>query len=118
MTEPKKRGPKPKCKECGRKEGEGHYDDCSVGMGVVPHPMEGCRHCGRKEGEQHRVGCAIGEGVDLSAITPCVSAAQAYAMRVWSGQSPTVMPRSERINRVKLALEGQNLPFDGVTLPD
>lgn len=42
--------------------------------------------------------------------------AQAYAMRVWSGQSDSV-GRSERVRRIKAALEGQNLPFDGVRLP-
>lgn len=43
-------------------------------------------------------------------------AAQAYAIRVWNGQS-TDVPRKERIERVKRALEGQNLPFEGVELP-
>jgi hypothetical protein len=42
--------------------------------------------------------------------------AQAYANRVWSGQSPDA-PRAWRIERVRLALEGQNLPFEGVVLP-
>lgn len=42
--------------------------------------------------------------------------AQAYAMRVWSGQSDSV-GRNERICRVKAALEGQNLPSDGVRFP-
>lgn len=42
--------------------------------------------------------------------------AQAYAMRIWNGQSPDVK-REEKIRRVKLALEGQNLPFEGVELP-
>jgi hypothetical protein len=42
--------------------------------------------------------------------------AQTYALRVWNGQSPDVK-REEKIRRVKLALEGQNLPFDGVQLP-
>lgn len=42
--------------------------------------------------------------------------AQSYALRVWSGQSPDV-PRDERIRRVQLALQGQNLPFEGVELP-
>lgn len=44
-----------------------------------------------------------------------VSAAQAYAERIWAGQSDSVT-RIERIRRVKLALEGQNLPFEGVVL--
>jgi hypothetical protein len=42
--------------------------------------------------------------------------AQAYANRVWHGQSPDIK-RAERIERVKRALAGQNLPFEGVTLP-
>lgn len=42
--------------------------------------------------------------------------AQAYANRVWSGQSPDVK-HAERIARVKRALAGQNLPFEGVVLP-
>ena len=46
-----------------------------------------------------------------------VSAAQAYADRVWAGQSISTL-RSWRIERVKAALEGQNLPFDGVELPE
>jgi hypothetical protein len=43
-------------------------------------------------------------------------AAQAYAMRVWNGQAPQVS-RKDRIERVKRALAGQNLPFEGVELP-
>lgn len=42
--------------------------------------------------------------------------AQAYAMRVWNGQAPQVS-RKDRIERVKRALAGQNLPFEGVELP-
>jgi hypothetical protein len=42
--------------------------------------------------------------------------AQAYAMRVWSGQSND-LPRSERIERVMSALKGQNLPTEGIELP-
>lgn len=42
--------------------------------------------------------------------------AQAYALRVWNGQSPDV-PRSERLRRVAKALEGQVLSMEGVELP-
>ena len=50
--------------------------------------------------------------------TPVVgeSASQAYAMRVWNGQSVDV-PRAERIARVFNALLGQNLPTDGIVFP-
>jgi hypothetical protein len=44
------------------------------------------------------------------------SPAQAYAMRVWSGQSPDV-PRAERMERALNALRGQNLPTDGIDFP-
>lgn len=42
--------------------------------------------------------------------------AQAYAMRVWAGQSPD-MDRAWRIGRCNAALEGQNLPTEGVEFP-
>ncbi len=50
--------------------------------------------------------------------TPVVgeSASQAYAMRVWSGQSVDVPP-AERKERVFNALRGQNLPTDGIVFP-
>ena len=47
---------------------------------------------------------------------PVDNAAQAYAMRVWDGQSVDV-PRAERIERVLNALLGQNLPADGIDFP-
>lgn len=43
-----------------------------------------------------------------------VNASQAYAMRVWSGQSID-LPLAERKERVLNALRGQNLPTDGLT---
>jgi hypothetical protein len=47
---------------------------------------------------------------------PFVSAeAQAYAQRVWSGQSVSV-PRVERLRRVAAALEAQGLSMEGVSL--
>lgn len=44
------------------------------------------------------------------------SPSQAYAMRVWGGQSVDV-PRAERIERCMNALRGQNLPTDGIEFP-
>jgi hypothetical protein len=98
MNEPKRRGRPPKakpelialpvaCPECG--QAVGHYDDCPAGMGVA---------------------------VETLSVDPCAEAAQAYANRVWHGQSHDA-PRAWRIERVRLALEGQGLPFEGVVLP-
>lgn len=44
-----------------------------------------------------------------------IDPAQAYANRVWSGQSDHV-PRNERLERVRKALEGQGLSMEGVVL--
>ena len=44
------------------------------------------------------------------------SLAQAYAMRVWDGQSVDV-PRAERIERCVSALRGQNLPNENIVYP-
>lgn len=44
------------------------------------------------------------------------SPAQAYARRVWDGQSGTV-PINERKRRVAAALEAQGMSMEGVTLP-
>jgi hypothetical protein len=113
MNEPKRRGrpPKakllqpinakvegadaPKCPECGWVVG--HYDDCSVGMGVAS--------------AKEQIGAMQAEVVNIWAD----SRAQAYALRVWNGQNRD-LPRSERLDRVRRALEGQNLPFEGVVL--
>jgi hypothetical protein len=95
MTEPKRRGRPPKakpCADCG--QAVGHYDDCPVGITGPTH-----------NGDTSR------EPEDLIR-----ERAQAYALRVWSGQSVSA-ERSWRIQRVKDALAGQNLPFDGVVLP-
>lgn len=43
-----------------------------------------------------------------------LSPSQAYADRVWAGQSES-LGRAERIRRCIAALEGQGLPVDGVT---
>lgn len=113
MTERKKPGPKPKCKECGRKEGEGHYDDCPVGMGVTvltvtvsgTAPMPTAR----------QVDALAARVAELRADSAMTQAARAYALRVWEGQSINV-PRAERLRRVALALEGQGLSMEGVVL--
>ena len=55
----------------------------------------------RRVGRPKKVADAV-ESVDAS------NAAQAYADRVWAGQSPDV-PVAERLSRVRAALAGQNL---------
>lgn len=45
-----------------------------------------------------------------------IAKAQAYAMRIWNGQSDTVT-RLEKVQRVKIALEGQGMSMEGVVLP-
>lgn len=42
--------------------------------------------------------------------------AQAYAMRIWAGQSES-LKTGERIARIVLALQGQNLPTEGIKYP-
>jgi uncharacterized protein YifE (UPF0438 family) len=42
--------------------------------------------------------------------------AQAYARRIWSGQSVS-LSRHERMGRVRAALEAQGLSMEGVELP-
>lgn len=59
----------------------------------------------------------LGPGGAVSGRFHEITAAQAYAMRVWEGQSPSAMETKERLQRVREALEGQNLPTEGVTLP-
>lgn len=44
------------------------------------------------------------------------SKAQAYAMRIWDGQTAT-LGRGERVLRVRKAVEGQGMSMDGVELP-
>ena len=117
MTEPKKRGRPSKadiaareaakaCPECAQTVG--HYDECPVGLGVGLVSMTT---------EQVVDDIQRGVCVMLSVEETARQVAQAYAMRVWNGQSIDA-PRAWRIERVKQALEGQNLPFDGVILPD
>ena len=49
-------------------------------------------------------------------VVDVVNPAQAYALRVWSGQSVDVPP-AERKERVMNALRGQNLSTDGIVFP-
>jgi hypothetical protein len=112
MNEPKRRGRPPKvktepnarvegaalpvgCAECG--QAVGHYDDCGAGMGVMTVKAE--------------IGAMKAEVIN----TWFASRSQAYAERVWNGQSPDV-PRAERLERVKRALDGQGLSMEGVEL--
>jgi hypothetical protein len=55
-------------------------------------------------------------GVIVITKTPDLDRAQAYAMRVWSGQTAE-MKRAERIRRCEAALQGQGLPTEGVKYP-
>jgi hypothetical protein len=58
-------------------------------------------------------------GYDLDTLAfegDLVTKAQAYALRVWNGQSRDA-DRAWRIQRVKEALAGQGLSFEGVQLP-
>lgn len=112
MNEPKRRGRPPKakpepnariegqdapaCPECGRVVG--HYDDCGVGMGVA------------------LVSAEMRAGVELAVLgSTAINPAQVYAERVWNGQNRDV-PRNERLERVRKALEGQGLSMEGVVL--
>ena len=110
MNEPKRRGRPPKAKPNAQIEGAdkgcadcgqvvGHYDDCPVGMGVLTKVLEQATVELRVEVDRQLPGYA----------------AQAYANRVWAGQGHDV-PRSERLKRVKIALDGQGLSMEGVVL--
>ena len=81
----------PKCPECGWVVG--HYDDCGRGI----------------------AGPVLNGDTTREPETVLPSKAQAYAERVWNGQNRD-LPRNERLARVRRALEGQNLPFEGVVL--
>lgn len=98
MNEPKRRGRPPKaaaieqatCTECG--EVGRHEDDCPVGMGVP-------------------VVAPAAPAVDEFARRQ----AQAYANRIWSGQSVS-LNRAERLRRVTAAIEAQGMSMEGVSL--
>jgi hypothetical protein len=107
MTEPKRRGRPPKAK---------------LLQPTEPNAVEGCAECGQAEGHYDDCGTGLGASAGVASIKEEMRAgieiamAQAYALRVWHGQSADVT-RAEKIRRVKLALDGQNLPFEGVELP-
>ena len=73
----------------------------------------------RRVGRPRKVleGADVVETVEVAEVAPVVSInpAQAYADRVWSGQSPDV-PVAERLQRVRAALAGQGMDCAGVTL--
>jgi hypothetical protein len=73
-----------------------------------PPKAKPCEDCGQTVG--HYDDCPVGLGVQP------VSPSQAYAMRVWNGQAD-IVPREERIRRCIAALEGQNLPTEGIEYP-
>jgi len=50
-----------------------------------------------------------------AALQP-INESQAYALRVWNGQSESAL-RPWRIERVRQALEGQGMSMEGVQLP-
>lgn len=53
---------------------------------------------------------------DVALASSAAERAQAYAMRVWAGQSDG-LGRGERVARVRRAVEGQGLSMEGVRLP-
>lgn len=67
---------------------------------------------GAEVGVQYDDEVAVPHPVNVARIH---NPSQAYANRVWFGQSVDV-PVHERLERVRNALNGQNLPHDGVIL--
>lgn len=68
----------------------------------------------KKPGPKPKV---IAEARYVQVVEPSAAErAQAYADRVWAGQSPDA-PRAWRVERVRLALEGQGMTMEGVVLP-
>ena len=53
------------------------------------------------------------DGQEAESALQRIYMAEAYAKRVWDGQSVD-LPQKERIERVLAALRGQNLPTDGL----
>jgi hypothetical protein len=53
---------------------------------------------------------------ELNRVGVLLALSEAYALRVWAGQSVDV-GRDERIARVARALAGQGLSMEGVKLP-
>lgn len=58
----------------------------------------------------------VGRPPKVASAEPIENKAQAYALRIWSGQSVDI-PRAERIRRVTAGVEGQGMSMSGVTLP-
>lgn len=126
MNEPKRRGRPPKarleggevpvmngdkdygCPECGQVVG--HYDDCSIGLGAFAAAAAAVHR------DLPAVIASVKPDSAKAAAMDAANAAQAYAERVWAGQSVSE-PRTWRIERVRLALEGQGLSMEGVVLP-
>lgn len=106
MNEPKKRGLPPKVAVI---EEPMVVSATSEAVAKADVKFDGSAFEGRSLSEQRK---QLAQDLKTWAIQ---AAAQAYAERVWSGQSPDVS-RKERLERVRKALEGQGLFMDGVTL--
>jgi hypothetical protein len=101
MNEPKRRG---------RPPNKAKVEGASITPEMARELTQEAVAADKAANADHPVYEVVGRRTDMHDI------AQAYALRVWNGQSPDVK-REEKIRRVKLALEGQNLPFEGVELP-
>lgn len=67
----------------------------------------------KRRGRPPKAAAEQAEQTEMVELSP----SQAYADRVWAGQS-TSLPRAERIARCIAALEGQGLPTDGLTFEE
>jgi hypothetical protein len=120
LAESMRLDPPKACPECG--QAVGHYDDCTIGITGPTHNGDTSREpedlIELPVREMHPdVAKFVGnDAVLIVDRSKDREHAQAYAERVWSGQSVSA-EREWRIQRVKEALAGQSLPFDGVILP-
>jgi hypothetical protein len=96
MTEPKKRGRPSKADIAAR--------------GQVPHIN------GDTSREPEDVIALVLPVVETPLVADALDRAQAYAMKVWAGQSDSI-DRNERIARIERALAGQGLPHDAIQYP-